>query len=163
MQPTQRSNKETTKTTSTSATRLADYFTTDHQDCDDKWVRVEELLGNGDDATLKNAWQAFNQTTRRHLAMEEDVLFPAFEASSGMGQSGPTVVMRMEHEQIRALLDQIGFNIEEGDTDEALDLGDTLHMLIQQHNIKEEGMLYPMAEDVLAGEWAGIRQKLESF
>lgn len=144
-------------------TRLADYFAGDHRACDEKWVRVEALLGIGDEDTLKNAWQDFDQTTRRHLAMEEEVLFPAFEASHGMGQTGPTVVMRMEHEQIRALLDQIGFNIEAGDADEALDLGDTLHILIQQHNIKEEGMLYPMAENVLAGEWAGIRQQLESY
>ena len=41
-----------------------------------------------------------------------------------------------------------------GDTEEALDLGDTLLMVIQQHNVKEEGMLYPMAENMLAGEWA---------
>jgi len=149
--------------TSNNEVSLSNYFTSDHGDCDEKWARVEELLGNGDDDAAKKAWQNFDQTTRRHLLMEEEVLFPAFEASSGMGQSGPTVVMRMEHEQIRALLDQIGFNIEEGDADEALDLGDTLHMLIQQHNVKEEGMLYPMAENVLAGEWAGIRQKLEIY
>lgn len=152
-----------TMTASSNETRLADYFASDHKDCDEKWVRVEELLGDGDDDALKQAWQDFDQTTRRHLAMEEDVMFPAFEASSGMGQSGPTVVMRMEHEQMRALLDQIGFNIEEGDTDEALDLGDALHMLIQQHNIKEEGMLYPMAENVLAGEWVELRKKLDQY
>ena len=150
-------------TASTIATTLIDYFAGDHHDCDEKWARVEDLLDKGDDAAIKTAWQDFDQTTRRHLAMEEEVLFPAFEASSGMGQSGPTVVMRMEHEQMRALLDQIGFNIEEGDTDEALDLGDTLHLLIQHHNVKEEGMLYPMAENILAGEWAGIRQKLEAY
>jgi len=150
-------------TANNNETSLAQFFVGDHNDCDDKWVRVEDLLSGGDDTALGTAWQEFDQTTRRHLAMEEEVLFPAFESASGMGQSGPTVVMRMEHEQMRALLDQIGFNIEEGDTDEALDLGDTLHLLIQQHNIKEEGMLYPMAEDVLAGEWSEIQQKLNSY
>ena len=150
-------------TANDSETGLAEYFGGDHSDCDNKWARVENLLDNGDDAALKKAWQEFDQATRRHLSMEEEVFFPAFEAASGMGLSGPTAVMREEHMQMRALLDQIGFNIEEGDTDEALDLGDTLHMLTQQHNIKEEGMLYPMAENVLATEWAGIRQQLEAY
>jgi len=150
-------------TANDTATGLADFFVADHQDCDDKWARVEGFLDSGDDAALREAWQEFDRATRRHLAMEEEVMFPAFEAASGMGQSGPTVVMRQEHEQMRALLDQIGFNIEEGDTDEAYDLGDTLHLLTQQHNIKEEGMLYPMAENVLATEWAGIRQRLAAY
>ncbi len=146
-----------------SETTLAEFFGGDHNDCDEKWVRVEGLLDSGDDAAIKTAWQAFELATRHHLAMEEEVFFPAFEAASGMGMSGPTAVMRDEHLQMRALLDQIGFNIEEGDTDEAYDLGDTLHMLTQQHNIKEEGMLYPMAGEVLAAEWAGIRQQLEAY
>lgn len=150
-------------TANQSETSLADFFGGDHHVCDEKWVRVESLLEGGDEAAIKTAWQEFDQATRRHLAMEEEVFFPAFEAASGMGMSGPTAVMREEHLQMRALLDQIGFNIEAGDTDEAYDLGDTLHMLTQQHNIKEEGMLYPMAEEVLATEWAGIRQQLEAY
>lgn len=144
-------------------TGLADFFSGDHDDCDSKWVRVEALLDSGDSATLGTAWQDFDQSTRRHLAMEEEVLFPAFEAMSGMGQSGPTVVMRQEHQQIRALLDQIAVAIDAGDTEEALDLGDTLHMLTQQHNVKEEGMLYPMAEDVLGEEWTELKQKLAIY
>lgn len=142
---------------------LANFFSSDHHDCDAKWAQVEALLDSGDSATLGTAWQDFDQTTRRHLAMEEDVLFPAFEAKSGMGQSGPTVVMRQEHQQMRALLDQIAVAIDAGDSEEALDLGDTLHLLIQQHNVKEESMLYPMAESVLAGDWAELRQKLENY
>ena len=142
---------------------LAGFFSGDHHDCDTKWAQVEALLDSGDDAALGATWQDFDQATRRHYAMEEDVLFPAFEASSGMGQSGPTVVMRMEHQQMRALLDQIAVAVDAGDTEEALDLGDTLHMLTQQHNVKEESMLYPMAENVLGEEWTELRQKLENY
>ena len=64
---------------------------------------------------------------------------------------------------MRALLDQIGFAIDNGDTEAAFDQGDTLLMLSQQHNIKEEGMLYPIAENVLADEWAELRQKLQNY
>ncbi len=142
---------------------LVSFFTAGHHDCDAKWAQLETLLDSSDGSALGTAWREFDQATRRHLAMEEEVVFPAFEAMSGMGQSGPTVVMRQEHEQMRALLDQIGMAIDEDDAEEALDLGDTLHMLTQQHNIKEEGMLYPMAENVLGEEWTKLQQKLENY
>jgi hemerythrin-like domain-containing protein len=80
-----------------------------------------------------------------------------------MGGGGPTAMMRMEHQQMRGLLDQIGAAMDAGDTEEAMDIGDTLLMLIQQHNVKEEGMLYPMAENMLAGEWAALAEQLEKY
>jgi len=142
---------------------LAGFFTQDHRDCDNDWAEVEALLDSGDAGAAAGAWQAFDTHMRRHLAMEEDVLFPAFESRSGMGGGGPTAVMRMEHQQMRSVLDQIGENLAGGDLAGALDLGDTLLMLIQQHNIKEEGMLYPMAENMLAAEWAEMAGKLENY
>jgi hemerythrin-like domain-containing protein len=92
--------------------------------------------------------------------MEEEVLFPAFEAATGMTDSGPTFVMRMEHDQMRGLLDQMGAALERGDQNALLDQGDTLLMLIQQHNQKEEGMLYPMSERALASEWPALHERL---
>ncbi len=150
-------------TANNNETSLIEYFGGDHNDCDERWAQVEALLDSDDGAKLGSAWQEFDQAVRRHLAKEEEVLFPAFEAASGMGQSGPTVVMRLEHQQMRGILDQISVAVDAGDTEEALDLGDTLHMVTQQHNVKEEGMLYPMAENVLGEEWADLRQKLEDY
>jgi iron-sulfur cluster repair protein YtfE (RIC family) len=142
---------------------LAGFFAQDHRDCDSRWAELEGLLDGGETAAIEQAWQEFDERMRRHMAMEEDILFPAFDSRSGMGGGGPTAVMRMEHQQMRGLLDQIGASIGSGDTDDALDLGDTLLMLIQQHNVKEEGMLYPMAENMLAGEWAGLAEQLEKY
>ena len=142
---------------------LAAFFTQDHRDCDSRWADVEELLDTEDVETARPAWKKFNDSTRRHLDMEEQVLFPAFDAKSGMGAGGPTAMMKMEHQQMRGLLDQIGEAMDAGDAQEALDIGDTLLMLIQQHNVKEEGMLYPMAQNMLAGEWATIAAELEKY
>jgi len=142
---------------------LAGFFTQDHRECDNRWAELETLLDSGDEAAAVQAWQAFDSQMRRHMAMEEEVLFPAFESRSGMGGGGPTAVMRMEHEQMRSVLDQIGENLAGGNPDGALDLGDTLLMLTQQHNVKEEGMLYPMAENMLAAEWAALADQLENY
>jgi len=142
---------------------LTAFFEQDHRDCDARWADVEELLDTRDVDAARPAWQKFNAGMRRHIAMEEEVLFPAFESAAKMAGGGPTAVMRMEHQQMRGLLDQIESVMESGDTEQALDIGDTLLMLIQQHNIKEEGMLYPMAENVLADHWSKLAALLEEY
>jgi hemerythrin-like domain-containing protein len=142
---------------------LAEFFAQDHRDCDARWADVEELLDTEDVEMARAAWQKYDASMRRHLAMEEEVLFPAFDARSGMAGGGPVAVMKMEHQQMRGLLDQIGEAVESGDAGEAMDIGDTLLMLVQQHNVKEEGMLYPMAENTLAGDWEDLVAQLDKY
>jgi len=139
---------------------LAEFFTQDHRQCDDRWVEVEAAAGKADTERVKQLWLAFDGALREHLRREEEVLFPAFEQATGMTNGGPTFVMRSEHEQMRGLLDQMGGAADAGDSQELVDLGDTLLMLIQQHNQKEEHMLYPMAEQALAANWPSLREKL---
>jgi hemerythrin-like domain-containing protein len=97
----------------------------------------------------------------RHLAMEEEVLFPAFEARTGM-RSGPTEVMRMEHAQMRDLLRDMADAVAAGNQGRFLGLSETLNMLMQQHNLKEENMLYPMSDQVLAGERDDLVRAMEA-
>lgn len=142
---------------------LSEYFTLDHQSCDSQWGDVERAVETGDATEVTRSWQRFEANLRQHLAMEEQVLFPAFERKTGMTGGGPTFVMRSEHDQMRGLLAQMAEAAARGDHDELLDQGDTLLMLIQQHNQKEEAMLYPMAERALASDWAELRARLEEF
>ena len=142
-----------------------EFFSNDHRECDALWAKVEEAHNSGEtDQALAN-WKAFVQAMTRHLAMEEEVLFPAFEEASGMGHGGPgpTMVMRAEHTQMRGVMEQMGEAAKEGDFDALLDHGDTLMMLIGQHNMKEESVLYPMASRVLGPEWESLSKKLESY
>ena len=150
-------------TTEEIVTGLAAFFEQDHRDCDARWADVEELLDTEDTDSARGAWQKFEASVRRHLAMEEEVLFKSFDAVSRMGGGGPTAVMRMEHQQMRGLLDQIGVAIAAGDAQSALDIGDTLLMLTQQHNAKEEAMLYPMAETILGEQWSELASRLEKY
>ena len=138
---------------------LVPFFTADHRHCDDLWAAVETAVEQGQEAA-KAAFDDFYATTRMHLDLEEQVLFPAFEQATGMSE-GPTTVMRMEHEQMRALLEQVATAVATGDLEEAVDQGDTLLMLTQQHDQKEEAMLYPMAEQALGGSWDELAGRLE--
>ena len=144
-------------------THLREYFTLDHRNCDSQWAEVEAAADGGEAAVVSRLWQRFDSNLRQHLAMEEEVVFPAFEQATGMTSGGPTFVMRSEHEQMRGLLAQMAEAAVSGNLQELLDQGDTLLMLIQQHNQKEEGMLYPMAERALGARWSELRARLESF
>jgi hemerythrin-like domain-containing protein len=136
-------------------------FTEDHHRCDALWAELESA-GESKDRALE-LWRAFDLAMRRHFAMEEEVLFPAIEQATGMHGPGPTMVMRNEHAQMRAMLDQMAEAASAGDIGSLLDHGDTLLMLIQQHNLKEEGILYRLADDALASAWAEIQPRLASY
>ena len=137
---------------------LREFFITDHRDCDGLWAAVEAA---GDPAATASAWEAFAVAMERHFRIEEEVLFPAFERATGMVGMGPTMVMRAEHEQMRGMLRTMAGCASSGDYEGVLDHGDTLLMLIQQHNVKEEGILYPMADQHLAGAWPELRAQLQ--
>ena len=84
-----------------------------------------------------------------HFEVEENVLFPAFEQATGMTM-GPTAMMRAEHAQMRDLLHNMAAVIAAGRRDDYLGMSETLLLYMQQHNLKEENVLYPMSDQLLA-------------
>jgi hemerythrin-like domain-containing protein len=87
----------------------------------------------------------------RHFAVEEETLFPAFETHTGMS-AGPTEVMRMEHAEMRELFERLAAAATARDADEFLGLAETLNLMMQQHNMKEEQVLYALMDESLGGE-----------
>jgi iron-sulfur cluster repair protein YtfE (RIC family) len=122
-----------------------------HKTCDADFVDAEEAARNSDWDACAAAFHRFRKEIETHFRVEEDILFPAFESSSGM-RAGPTRMMRMEHMQMRALLDQLAAALAAKDGRSFLGAAQTLLIMLQQHNIKEEGILYPMCEQSLAGD-----------
>lgn len=132
------------------------FFSHDHRHCDELWASLE-----GEPSAA--AWQRFDHAMRQHFAMEEEVLFPALEDATGMHGGGPTQVMRSEHAQMKALLDDMAAAAARGDFDTVVDQGDTLLMLIQQHNVKEESILYPMADNAVGHQWQALAERLRAY
>lgn len=106
--------------------------------------------GQAGDASAAGArFGEFDRDLRRHIEWEEEILFPVFEERTGMVDSGPTAVMRMEHDQIARLLDAIALRISEGD---ASGLLEDLAAVLRAHNTKEEMILYPWMDEQLSAE-----------
>ena len=119
----------------------------DHKYCDNLLVQLDDMI-------IKNNWSiAQRQMTivadniLYHFDHEENVLFPWFESTTG-NTNGPTTVMRNEHDQIRELLTDLEQSINDKNNQRYFGISESLNIFIQQHNIKEEGILYPMIEEL---------------
>lgn len=132
-------------------TTITDFLATDHKRCDQLFAAAETVAVTGDWGAVRLEFGHFRDALQHHFAMEEEIMFPAFEARTGMTQ-GPTAVMRSEHRQMTDLLDRISGAVERKDANAYLGDADTLLILMQQHNVKEEQMLYQMADRALANE-----------
>lgn len=126
-------------------------FAREHQHCDRLFAAVEEEVARGQWTRAGETYSEFVRALEDHLRKEEETLFPAIEERTGM-RAGPTEVMRREHTMMRDLLRQMEQEIARKNGVRYLGLSETLQVLIQQHNIKEEQILYRLADEVLAGE-----------
>lgn len=141
---------------------ISEYLTHEHHHCDDLFAQAEEAADRGDWTATESDFGRFRQSTETHFEMEEKVLFPAFENATGMTM-GPTQVMRMEHVQMRDVFAKMAQAVAARDGDEYLGLSETLLMLMQQHNLKEEQILYRMADQALGAESAALLDSMKSL
>lgn len=127
---------------------IREYLTEEHRRGDGLYAKLEELVRSERWQEAEEAFKAFEEDVLTHFRKEEEVLFPEFERITGITM-GPTQVMRVEHAQARELLERMKTALEGKDKKTFLSIADTLMILLQQHNLKEEQILYPMCDQYL--------------
>jgi len=142
-------------------TSIVNYLSTDHRRCDDLLAQLENAVSNTEWDAALCFFLGFNRAIEHHFAMEQDVLFPAFEQALG-SSAGPTAVMRSEHEQLRGLIDLLRGALQRREQAAFFDHADTLRIMNHQHNLKEESMLYPMADRMLSGRLPAVLESMEA-
>ena len=138
---------------------LTAWLTHCHRRCDALWAQVEEAAADPSTAKFGLAVTHFAQTVRNHLVTFRQ-FFADWESEVPMAAHGPLPVMLAEHQQMRGLLEAITEAAAEGHKERVLNLGDTLLMLTQQHNSKEEAVLYPLCERALGSTWASLHAEI---
>jgi iron-sulfur cluster repair protein YtfE (RIC family) len=138
---------------------INDFLGADHRRCDELFASAEQAAAAADWPACAAATESFRVALERHLAMEEKVLFPEFETRTGMS-GGPTAVMRGEHDQMRGLCAQMAESALRRSAEQFLGHAETLLILMQQHNLKEESVLYPMAERSLGADAAALVRRM---
>ena len=142
-------------------TTIRSFMTDDHRHCDDLFAEAEQAIAKNNLPAAKASYGHFRKSVLAHFDTEEKTLFPTFEAKTGMSM-GPTQVMRMEHAQMRQLFAHLKMVLARQDDHACLDLLDTLLILMQQHNFKEEQMLYQMADDALEDQLDSVIDRLNA-
>lgn len=139
---------------------ISNFMTDNHRHCDNMFAIAEQAASqeNWEKATI--ATKEFLDEMEHHFLMEENVLFPSLEEKTGMTM-GPTQVMRMEHEQMRNLFEQMRQALSAQSKDEFLGASETLLITMQQHNMKEEGILYPMSDEQFAEKSSDIVEQMK--
>lgn len=131
-----------------------------HRLCDELFARCEAAAQEERWEEAKDLHARFACALDMHLQAEEDILFPAFESATG-SMSGPTQVMREEHQQMRDILERLQQAALQYEGETFGDLAETLLILMQQHNLKEENILYPMCDRFLAQRAQELTHQLE--
>jgi hemerythrin-like domain-containing protein len=120
----------------------------EHRACDEHFAEAEKAVIEGDFDKAQELFVKFAEDTLGHFAKEEEILFPEFEEVTGSTE-GPTNMMRYEHDQMRDLIGRMAGAVEEQDKDAYLSIAESMMILLQQHNMKEEQMLYAMCDRVI--------------
>lgn len=129
---------------------ISSMFDKDHERLD-ALFKSFQTLKRTDFLKAKNAFLEFKAGLQRHVAWEEEVMFPLWEKKSGMTGGGPTIVMRNEHREIGDCLESLARKIQaqnpETDREE-----ETLLDLLDRHNMSEEEVLYPEMDHLISAE-----------
>ncbi|HKB53557.1 MAG TPA: hemerythrin domain-containing protein [Ramlibacter sp.] len=131
---------------------ISSYMQQDHVVIDGIAERAVAAAQARDWAALTRDGAEFLRRLRRHIEAEERVLFPAFEERTGMSTAGPSVQMRLEHEQMKPILAQLDAAVAAQDGAGYQRASKALLDILVPHNQKEEQMMYPMLDEAAGAD-----------
>ncbi|MDG3012028.1 hemerythrin domain-containing protein [Rhodococcus sp. D2-41] len=119
----------------------------EHREIDGDVEKFVTAIGAGE--TRIDALGRAMVSLRRHIYLEEEFLFPPLKAA---GMMGPVMVMLKEHGQMWQTMADLDVRLAELDGGDATAVETLCRELVgelQEHNGKEELILYPQADAVL--------------
>jgi len=124
------------------------YLSYDHRRLDALLDEVAAAVEDGDFELAEEPFRAFDEGLRRHIRLEDEVVFPAFERATG-NREGPTVAMRGEHQDILRLLANLREAMARREARAADPIAEALTSLLMRHNIKQERFVCPGTDSAL--------------
>ena len=126
---------------------ITDIMVNEHRELDMLFREFREIIFL-DFKKAKSLFLDFREGMERHISLENDHLFKAFETRSGLNGNGPTAIMRAEHNRILELIEGIRIQLGESNT-HIKEMETELSEIMDWHDIKEEGTLYPWLDNSL--------------
>ena len=131
-----------------------------HRQCDELFASAESAAAGQRWDEARAQYGRFVAGMEWHIGTEESRLFPQLEQHMG-SSAGPTAVMRREHAELRELLEAGRITLAAEDAAAFTGLAETLLTMLQQHNLKEEHILYRMCDSMLGAQGAELARALQ--
>ena len=134
---------------------ICDCLAYDHRRCDDLFSQIEVSITRKEWGQAEEKFQQFEHALKQHLEMEETVLFPAFKEAM-QNPTVPLAMLQLEHQHIRMMIGRLYESLCRCDAVDFMIHTETFTILMQEHSIKEEDMLYPLLDRTLSGNTSEI-------
>ncbi len=134
----------------------------DHSLYEDILFRCQDSVEAGEWDDARQAFKELISHLKSHMAMEEEVLYPAYENKIPSG-TGPTASLREEHDQLVRLVSDMNHVFRSRDSAHVLECLGHLEAQMIKHHEKEEDIFLPMASIILDASKEEIIKQLNSF
>lgn len=136
-------------------TKVTEALSREHQVVLKQLQSFEDALQRSDEAVIRETLRFFDERIVLHRRKEEEVLFPVIGRYIG-AEHGPIACMLDEHRMEKQLIEQIRQALSRWPDNKARDEVRTAGMailnLLRAHIDKEDGILFPMSEEVMTPE-----------
>jgi iron-sulfur cluster repair protein YtfE (RIC family) len=136
------------------------YLSWDHDRLHAILDTVRNRVYNAEWPYARRDYDEFARGLKRHIRLEEDILFPVFEGR--VGPRGQTTPMREEHSSIRSVLGSLHDAVSRADAAGFRSSLSVLLSLMRTHCEKEEEILYPADQALPETERVTLVRRLRS-
>jgi iron-sulfur cluster repair protein YtfE (RIC family) len=140
------------KSKTTNSFRITSSIIDDHVNAE-KLLAEFQSLKQKDTEAAKKLLLKIKDDLLKHMANEEEGLFPLFESRTGFQHSGPTATLRKEHKQIRTLLKAFENLLlhpkAKPNARQERIIENQLIKFLKAHEEKEEEIFYPWLDKML--------------
>jgi regulator of cell morphogenesis and NO signaling len=138
---------------------VAAYLSWDHDRLDALLDTVRTRVYNAEWPAARRDYDEFARGLKRHIRLEEDILFPVIE---GVAPKGHTYAMRDEHTRIRGVLGTLHDDVRRADAARFRSTLAVFLSVLRAHNAREEEILYSADEGLPEAERATLLRRLRS-
>jgi hemerythrin-like domain-containing protein len=124
------------------------WFARDHELLDGLRLALVRVGCAGRYGEARELFDVYEARLRRHLRLEEDVVFPVFEARSGL-LDGPTSALRADHRDIRRAVEMMGAALRGADEAAFRQAAAFLGEAAASHTSREDHILFPTTDQLL--------------
>ena len=140
----------------------SDWLVHDHSQYEELLIECCDAVQLEDWAGVEPLFAELIARLKTHMAMEEEVLYPAYEAMSEFPKR-PVQSLREEHDKIVRLACDVMRLLKTHDSDHVLDSLLSLEAALIKHHEREEDVFLPMAGHLLMSQRDELTSKLKAF